>query len=367
MRGSIRELPSGSWEIRVYVPDPVTGRKVRRSTTVRGTKRDAERVRSKLVAEVLEGVASASDVSLDWFAGEWLDRIAPTVRETTLGFYRSKIGHVRRRLGKRKLRTVEPRHIQALYAELAERLSQRSVLHVHRVLGHLMRDAVRWGHIPRSPMDRVEPPRVPERRAEAYSMDELRAFLAHVEGDRWEPLWRLYAFTGMRRAEALGVTWDVVDLDAGTVRVDRTVVDVGGRPQISEGPKTDAGRRVIHLDARTVELLEEYRDAQERRLGELGVPLPALVFSWDDGRPIDPNLVSKWFRRHREAAGLPGGGLHRLRHTHATLGLAAGLPAKVVQERLGHASIRITLDTYTHVVPELKAEAAERLAELVEG
>ncbi len=204
----------------------------------------------------------------------------------------------------------------------------------------------------------------------AWTSAELGTFLTRTAHQRHHVAWHLLALTGMRRGEVLGLSWDVVDLDAGTVSVRRTLVDVlpGGDPVWSD-PKTDRGRRLVNLDAGTIGKLRSHRaaQAQERLLVGTGYRDHALVFAMPDGRPIHPERFSREYAETVARSELPVIRLHDLRHTWATLALQAGVHPKVVQERLGHSNIAITLDIYSHVIPAMQSDAADRVAALVTG
>jgi integrase len=200
-----------------------------------------------------------------------------------------------------------------------------------------------------------------------WTADELRRYLDHVREDRLFPAWRLAASTGLRRGELLGLRWQDVDLDAGRVSVRQTLTTVGNKVAFGE-PKTARGERNIALDGVTISTVRTWRARQARERLAFG---PAwhdtgLVFSRADGSLIHPDTFSFWFDRQVHAAGLPRIRFHDLRHTHATLALQAGVPAKVVSERLGHATVAFTLDVYSHVIPALQEDAAERIAALVD-
>jgi integrase len=201
----------------------------------------------------------------------------------------------------------------------------------------------------------------------AWTADVLRRFLDHVRDDRLFSAWRLAASTGLRRGELLGLRWQDVDLDAGRVSVRQTLTTVGNKAAFGE-PKTARCKRNLALDGVTIGVLRSWRTRQaEERLG-FG---PAwqdtgLVFSREDGSLIHPDTFSFWFERQVRAAGVSRIRFHDLRHTHATLALQAGVPAKVVSERLGHATVAFTLDVYSHVIPALQEDAAERIAALVD-
>jgi integrase len=182
------------------------------------------------------------------------------------------------------------------------------------------------------------------------------------------PLLRLAATTGMRRGEVLGLRWRDVDLQRGVLQVVQQ--RVRGADALTYGPpKTSRGRRRIDLDPATVSAPREHRRRQlEDRLAFGPGYIDAdLVFARADGSPLDPDVVSRSFERLARRVGLTPIRFHDLRHTHATLALAAGIHPKVVQERLGHSSVSITLDLYSHAVPAMQADAASRIAAIVDG
>jgi integrase len=201
-----------------------------------------------------------------------------------------------------------------------------------------------------------------------WKPQELRAFLEHVRNDRLFAAFLLLATTGMRRGEALGLRWEDVDLDEGWVSVTRSLISVGYDVKVSE-PKTQRGRRRVALDSTTVAVLRDHRKSQleERMAWGPAWRENGHVFAREDGSPIHPDAFSKLFNNRVRAAGVPRIRLHDLRHTHATLALQRGIHPKVVSERLGHASIAITLDTHSHAIPALEREAAELVATLVFG
>jgi integrase len=199
-----------------------------------------------------------------------------------------------------------------------------------------------------------------------WTSAQARAFLAGVKGDSLEPFWRLALATGMRRGELLGLKWGDIDSPKARVAVRRAIAVIDGVPIESE-PKTRRGRRTIPIDETSLAVLKQQRVRDLERALLLGRRLSDedYVFSTADGGPLNPDAVSKRFRRLARAADLPLIRLHDLRHTHATLALEAGIHPKVVSERLGHGSVAITLDTYSHAVPSLESEAAERIEELL--
>lgn len=173
----------------------------------------------------------------------------------------------------------------------------------------------------------------------------------------------------MRRSEILGLSWDAVDLKAGRLAVVQTLVLVNHRPTVKDKPKTDSSWRSVALDPTTVGVLREWRKTQleERLVWTSAWQENGLTFTREDGSPINPERFSRWFGSRVRAADVPRISLKELRHTHASLALEAGVHPKVVQERLGHSSISVTLDTYSHAIPAMQEAAAEQVAGLVFG
>jgi integrase len=199
-----------------------------------------------------------------------------------------------------------------------------------------------------------------------WTKEQLKAFLESVADDRLAALWHTIAFTGMRRGEALGLRWSDVDLENARLSVCRVLIPINRAVVVNE-PKTAKGRRVIALDPGTVEVLKSQAASQlgEQEEWDDAWVDSRLVFAQANGAALDPESVSRYFRQAVKQSMLPPIRLHDLRHTHATLALQAGVHPKVVSERLGHATVSITLDTYSHAIPALQEEAAERIAGLL--
>jgi integrase len=236
------------------------------------------------------------------------------------------------------------------------------------VLRKALGDAKRRGYVVRNVAEDATPPRLRQTELRVWSAGQLRAFLEHVSEDRLYALWLLYATTGLRRGEALGLRWEDVDLDAGTVLVRRNLTLVNGRTVVQE-TKTKHGRRKVALDPATVAALRRHRVRQlEDQLVAAGAWEGGdLVFCWEDGRELHPARVSRWFTEHAAAAGLPAIRLHDVRHAFATVALSNGVPITVVSRRLGHATVSITLDVYSHVLPTDDGAAAVKVAGIILG
>jgi integrase len=343
------------------------------------SKREAEAELAKVLGSLALGmhIEPSKVLVAEFLRHEWLPAIRPTIRPTT---YASYEGHVERHiipaLGQVPLQQLGGAQLNGLYARLLAEgrgpgkggLSPATVRRVHATLHRAFKDAVRWNKIPRSPAEGADPPRAAgfEHPMQVWGAKELKIFLAAESESRAYPLWLLLATTGARRGEALGLTWDDLDLKAGRLAVRKTRVQNGYDTLLST-PKTRKGRRLIALDPATTRALRIQRVRQKKECRSQAVLWdPAgYVFTGEDGEPYHPERVSKMFRRASKKAGLPPIRLHDLRHSYATLALGAGVHPKIVSERLGHANIGITLDCYSHVLPVISEEAAWRVAALV--
>ncbi|NLT34276.1 MAG: tyrosine-type recombinase/integrase [Gaiellales bacterium] len=344
------------------------------------TKKEAQEALTTTLGEQQHGLGVIAEklTLAEYLKEEWLPAIASTIRPTTLASYTTHVErHIIPRLGKTQLKKLNGAAINAFYAVLGEDgklrgettgLAPSSVRRIHATLHRALRDAVRWGYLVRNPVDAADPPKGGAGRAEVstWNAAQLKQFLNATKGTRLYPLWLTMALTGMRRGEALGLRWEDVDLGAGRLSIHRSLVPLDGKIIVSE-PKTRRGNRLVSLDATTVAELKRLRKAQreERLVWGPGWVDTGLVFTRENGDSLHPERITRAFARAVVKAGLPAIRLHDLRHTHATLALAAGIHPKVVSERLGHATVSLTLDTYSHAVPALSEEAAGIIAALV--
>lgn len=231
-----------------------------------------------------------------------------------------------------------------------------------------MADALDEDRVPRNIASKVKPPTVSKTKMRVWGADQLRAFLAQVRADRLYAAWYVACTTGMRRAEVLGLRWADVDLDAERLTVAQTATLVAGKIVFGP-PKTEGSGRTMSVDPATIAVLRAHRkrQAEERLTWGSDYGGRDLLFAMENGDPINPETFSDMFGRHARVAGLPPIRVHDVRHSYATAALEAGIPAKVVSERLGHSGIAITLDRYSHVRPKLDEEAAETVANLILG
>jgi integrase len=244
-------------------------------------------------------------------------------------------------------------------------LAPKTVRNVHVMLRSALNDAVRWNLLPRNPAADARPPRVRRRSHAIWSTEQLRRFVGHARSDPYSALWLLVCTTGLRRSELAGLRRTDLDLEHSRVSSGDTRVVVGGYATESDG-KSDRGRRTLALDPVTVDALREYVQRWEgwkREFGHHGEHL----FCHPDGRTIHPDTITDWFTRLSWEAGLPPIRLHDVRHSYATAALRAGVPVKVVSERLGHSSVSFTQDTYMHVIPGMDEHGARVAALAILG
>jgi integrase len=352
------------------LPEPTEYRRQEWSEAHSSAKAADRARRDALTALERGSFVPRSNETVAEFLYEWLEAIRATIRATTFASYRVNVeARIIPALGHVKLQALGPAALNRFYAELADAgLSAKTIRNIHVILHKALADAVRWGRISRNPASLADPPRATRPQMSVWTVEQIRAFLEHEIGERLFAAWLLLAMTGMRRGELLGLRWSDVDLDAGRAAVVQTLVLVDGKPEFSE-PKTGRGRRQIAIDSASIAALRAHRARQAKErlaAGSIWVD-SGLVFTREDGAPIHPEHLVDMFARRASLAGLPKIRLHDLRHSYATAALAAGISPKVVSERLGHATVAMTLDTYSHVLPSIDEASAERVAGLILG
>ena len=370
-QGSVRQRGT-TWTVMFDEPR-ADGRRRQRSKGGFRTREDAERYLREQLVSLDAGTYMAPHrlTVAVYLAEHWLPAMqARGLRPSTLARYES---HVRCAitpvLGGLPLQALMPTHLNKLYGDLrATGRAPKTIRNIHGVLSKALADAERWGLLGRNAARLADVPAVARPKLQVWSPEQTRAFLAGVASDRLFAAWLLAATTGMRRGELLGLRWVDVDLKVGAVHVAQARVRAGSQVVAGE-PKTARGRRTIALDPATAAALRQHRkrQAEERLLGGPGYADCGLVFTMPNGSPIHPNRFSLWFRKRARATTLPAIRLHDMRHSYATAGLAAGVPPKVISERLGHATVAFTLDTYTSALPAMDKSAADVVAGLILG
>lgn len=383
MRGSIQKK-GNRWYAVVYDGvNPATGN-YRRRWVPAGTRRgDAEKLLADLVKRSHEGQPVVSDKMTlgEYLTKRWLPIQEARLRKSTYDSYRRNIElHVLPGLGSRPLDKLTPEDVDVFYAELLvsgdkrkhrrdpgpKGLSAKSVHNIHVTLNKAMSDAARKGTVVRNVVALADPPSLTGRggRIRTWDAEQLGRFLDDIASHRLAPVFHLAAHTGMRRGELLGLRWCDVDWAGQRLSIRQARVSVGYAVSIDD-VKTATSRRTIDLDAGTVQVMRAWF---ERRTVERGGRAPDgddLVVAKEDGTLIHPDVFSQVFDRRVAKLDVPRIALHDLRHTHATLLLWAGVPVKVVSERLGHANVAFTMNVYQHVLPGMQAEAADAFARII--
>ncbi|HHW15667.1 MAG TPA: site-specific integrase [Firmicutes bacterium] len=372
MKGHLISRSKGSWSIVIDLPRGADGRRRQKWFTVRGTKKEAEAKLASLLHELNGGgFVEPSKMTLGEYLERWLtDYADQAVKPSTAEWYRMMVRtNLAPNLGHISLARLTPLDLQRYYGQrLAEgRLSPASIRAQHRVLHKALGQAVKWGLVPRNVADAAEPPKAERHQMQTLTVEQVHALLEAARATGRYALYLMAVSTGLRQGELLALRWDDVDLDTGILSVRQTIARRGDPGQFSS-PKTHRSTRPVALSPGLVAVLKEHRAAQEQEKADWGHVWKehGLVFPSEVGTPISPRNLVRQFKCLLKRAGLPETiRFHDLRHTHATLLLKQGVHPKIVSERLGHSSITITLDTYSHVVPGLQEQAAAKIEELI--
>lgn len=305
------------------------------------------------------------------FLDRWLaDVVKPTVRPKTYHSYQQLVRlHLKPALGHHQLAKLDPQHVQALInAKLAEGLSPRTVQYLHAVLRRALGQALKWNLVPRNVARLVDPPRVERPEMLALTPEQARRFLDAVGDDRLGALYSVAVALGLRQSEILGLRWEDVDFEQRTLRVRVQLLRIDGAKRLVE-PKTRQSRRTLPLPATIVAGLRAHRSRQLQERLLAGARWEGngwdLVFTTTRGGPLDARHLVRAFKDHLVRAGLPDIRFHDLRHSCASLLVAQGLHPRVVMEILGHSTITLTMNTYSHVMPALQREAADMMDNLL--
>jgi integrase len=318
-------------------------------------------------------IFDADNLKVGEYLDRWLsDSVSDTVKATTFERYEQITRlHLKPALGRVKLKALTPAHVRSLYRDKLEAgSSARTVRYVHTTLHKALKQAVMDSLIPRNATEAVKPPQSSREEMHPLTPEQAKHLLqvAHEIGDRLEALYVLAINTGLRQGELLGLKWDAVDLEDGSLQVRRTLAITKSGP-VFTSPKTTGSRRSVKLTSKAIEALKSHLERQLTeidRVGSLWSPgdSDGLIFASETGEPLDRRAVTKLkFKPLLKWAGLPEIRFHDLRHTCATLLLTRNVNPKIVSEMLGHSSIAITLDTYSHVLPNMRDQAAEAMEE----
>ncbi len=358
--GTIYQRADGLWVAQITLPNGK--RKAKYSKT--------QKVVKDWLLEQREAIKKGlwldnTKITLSEFLDRFLKDVAShTLKPKTLVSYESIIRlHINPEIGSLKLAALTPVQLQTLYSnKLNAGLSKRSVQYIHAVIHKVLAQAVMWGLVTRNVADAVVAPRPVNKAPTTLTASQVKDLLAVMRHNRFYALYLLAITSGMRQGELLGLMWDDVDLDQGFLHIRHTAQTIYKQGVVLGETKTEKSRRSIAIPNIAIDALIEHREKQRLiRAGRRDWVENNLVFPTGRGTPMTARNLIREFHVLLEKAGLPKIRFHDLRHTSATLLLLAGVHPKIVQERLGHSKIDMTLDTYSHVVPDIQKEAAQKM------
>ena len=363
-----------TWLVRIFLGRDENGKTRFFNETVKGKKKDADALETKKKRELDLGIfIEHSKITVDEYLDKWFEVSAkPRLKYRTYEDYIEYMKrYVRPAIGKKQLSKIKPLDIQAIYSGMLEKgLSPRTVRYAHAILSSALKQAVKWQILSVNPASMADLPQNHRKEMKALSPEEAQRFLSAAKDDKWYVIFSLAITTGMRPEEYLGLQWKDIDFNKATATVQRALVwkRKGGGWSLQE-PKTSKSRRTIPLPTSVLNELKIHRKRQLEERMSLGQAYQNsdFVFATEIGTPI---LTSNLTRRHykpilKKADLSEKIRLYDLRHTCATLLLSAGISPKVIAERLGHSTIVLTLDTYSHVLPSMQEDATNELEQIL--
>lgn len=346
--------------------DPLTGKRVRAFKTVKGSKREANAVMHQMIAQMNQGIITQKRAKLN--VGTWMDQwialYLPNIEETTRIGYQSKIKcYIKPALGKILLESLRANHVQKMVNDmLADGLSPKNIRDTFNNVNAAMKQAVKLRMIPYNPCEGVVLPKLKRYKAQVYDVREITDLLTIAKGTSMYIPILLCVTVGLRRGELLALRWEHIDFEKELICIRENMVR-GEKGYVIKAPKTEAGIRDVHVGKEVIQELRHARAEYCRDLIAYGVGFhdDGFIVRQENGKPLTPDVMSQKWRRFIAAHDLPSIRFHDLRHSNATALIQAGVNPKVVQQRLGHADVSVTLNTYTHVLPEMDIEAADKL------
>lgn len=366
-QGTVYRQKDGRWAAELYV-NQSDGRRVRRRVYGK-TRREAEDKMMELRQKSDTGVPIPSaQLTLEKFLAEWLEQIVgPRVRPNTLSHYAFHADmYLVPDLGNRQLGKLTAREVR-LYLDSLGRAGRgvRTIRYVHATLRAALEDAVREELIEKNVAKLVRPPAAPRTDRQPLTVDEVKVLFRQSRDDRLHGLLVVIALLGLRRSEVLGLRWEDIDLDAGTLTVNQGLHRIEGKLQVMP-TKTARSRRTLPLPDVVAEVLREHRDRQEKERVELAERWPSsgFVFTTPIGTPIDPDNCSKFVQASLKQAGVRKVRMHDFRHGCVSVLLALGVPPRIVMEIAGHSALEMTMNVYAHVSLDDKRDALNKLGAL---
>jgi integrase len=348
--GSIFQDKRGFWVAKITLPDGIRREKHSKRQDV--VKKWLLTARSELRDGVLpkDEHMTVSQFLTNYKDTVWKHSMRPNTLEIRSYILRK---HILPIIGSIKLVGLRPDHLQSLYSKkLDEGLSKNTVLIIHQLIHKALSNAEKWGMVKRNVSDLVEAPKREKKPMSIWTPEQVLHFINTTRDHPYWVIWVLAIYTSMRRGEILGIHYEDINLSKGTVFVQYSVHSRKGGTFLSK-PKTESSIRIVKIPEDALSALKIYLDHLDRKEG--------IIFRSSRGEFVHPSNVVRAFKHESKKAGLPKIRFHDLRHTSVALMAAAGIHAKTVQERLGHAQLSTTLDVYFHLFPSLQDEASEKL------
>ncbi|PLT32534.1 site-specific integrase [Bacillus sp. V5-8f] len=378
MRGTVKKSGS-SWYVQFDLgKDPQTGKRKQKKKRGFKTQKEAQKYLNEQLNAIHKGTFfEPKDITFSEYVDYWFENYAVSnTSQKTMEVYSYIIKqHLKPSLGHFKISKLLPSHLQEYYSKKLKDgkiegggLSAQSVKHHHRLISKVLKDAVKWEFLTRNVAESVEPPKTKKTEMHTWDSYEVKTFLYSSRTSTYYWVYLTAIYTGMRRGEILGLRWQDVDFENHIIYVRQTMQPIINQGLTFKEPKSGKGRSITITPFLTKELKKLYKKQLENKLSfGSSYQDQGLVFSQVNGNPLQPSEVSKKFLKAIEAANLHRIRFHDLRHTHATLMLQQGVHPKVVSERLGHSTISITLDIYSHVLPNMQKEAANQFDQLLDS
>ena len=362
----IRKSGKRSFEITVEGErDPLTGRRNRAYKTVSCSEKEAKKIMRRMITDMEQNkIVKKNHKTVEEWMEEWLDLYLPNVEQTTRVGYKTKIRcYINPYIGDIQISSLRAEHVQKMVNGMLDKgLSPKNIRDTFNNINAAMKKAVVLRYIPYNPCEGVVLPKLKKHRSKVYDNEMIHTLLDIAEGtDMYLPI-LLGALLGLRRGEMLALRWDNVDLKNKVIHIISNMVN-GEDGIIIKAPKSEAGIRDLVIGDLVVEELKKARLKYMEDALSYGRGFQNLnfVIRQEDGSPLHPDSMTRKWSRFLKDHDLPHIRLHDLRHSHATALIQAGVNPRVVQQRLGHSDVNITLNTYTHVLPEMDIDAAEKL------
>lgn len=306
------------------------------------------------------------DITFGDFSKRWITLKEDSIRDNTFATYKERIrNHMIPYFGKMKLSDLKPMHIKEWHDKLKKQINRTTIQDVHKLMKRIVRDAVLWEVIAKNPFDLIKTPTSETKKMEIWEKEDVSYFLANIKDDPLYIAFYLALTTGMRQSEILGLRWESVNFENRTISVTATLQKTSGK--IIENTKSKTSARNIQVSAEIIHELKKHRKEQKQKQLIAGTAWKHhdLVVSTGFGTPIIARNLNRSFDRLKNKLKMKQITFHELRHSHATLLLKANIHPKIVSERLGHSTIKVTLDRYSHVIPNMQKEAADMIDQLL--